>query len=128
MTGSGFVRNRPGMNLLIDESSHQRFYIGEQTAAIVAHVDNQPVARRQCGKNHVEVALTYRYRKVAVIHISIVVFQNLILDATCAFVIEIQIVLVDDSFVVVHRIFLPNPVSRHIPRRNEVGVAIFQFL
>ena len=64
------------------------------------------------GKTNSIVADTVR--KIAVVHIADVAAQNLVFDAACALVFEIEVMLIDEAFVVVDRVFFPNPVSRHI--------------
>ena len=125
--GSGFVADAPHLHSVGDKSAHQFFHISEIATAIATHINNQSAATCQICQHSIQITFTDTGRKVAIIHITHIVAQNLIFDTTGAFVFKIEIVFVDDAFIIVHGILFPNPISRHIIGRNQIGVSVFQF-
>ena len=126
--GAGLVAEAAHHGLAGDEALDEGLDVGEIAAAVVAHVDDEPVAAGKVAQYGVEVAVAYLVFKAAIVHIAQVIAQDLVLDAAHVAVVEVEIVLVDDAAVVVHGILLPYPVARHVAARDEIGVPVFELL
>ena len=113
---------------LLDEAPYQGLDIGEIATAITAHIDDESVTGAQISEHMVEVAVADGIGKAFVAHVAEVVVEDGIFDARRLAVVEVEVVLVDEAFVVVDGVLFPYPVARHVVRSDEVGVPVTQFL
>ena len=74
----------------------------------------------------IKVVFTHTARKTTVIDISdLIVRQTFVLHASGNLVIRAEIIILYFGIEVGRIIFIPSPVTRHIKRRDQVGMPIF---
>ena len=98
-------------------------------AAVVAHVDYQPVGGRQIRQDIVEIAVAHAIGETRIIHVSDILLQNAVGDAAGVAVVEVEIIFLDYAQLKILRIVAPPLfVIGGGERCRQVGVAVAKFV
>ena len=127
MSASRLVLHIAHQHFFVGKTGRKRFGTGHHSAAILAQIYNQSVARSEVKQNAVEVSSSKIVDERGAAQVSHVVVKYAILHAGRNLVVfsevKFQHVLAEMGGI----IFFPRPISAHIKGRIEVNVPVFKF-
>ena len=127
MSASRLVLHVAHQHLFIGKTGRKCLGTGHHSAAILAQINNQSVARSEVKQDAVEVSSPEIVDERGATQVSHVVVKYAILHASRNLVVfsevKFQHVLAEMAGI----IFFPRPISPHIKGRIEVNVPIFKF-
>lgn len=129
VAGAGLVGDVSGESAARDESSADAFGVGEVAAAVVADVEYHGGAVGKYSHDPVECAFAGCVGERGVAHVGYGVAQYVVCESVARQAVEVQIVLVDEAFVVVLRVVAPPLfVVRGGVVAGEVHMAVVQLV
>ena len=127
MARAGLMLDIAHGNLLVGEACGKLLRHRDESAAIVAHIDDEGVARGEIEHHVVEIAVADGILETLAAYVADIVVELPVFQTACDAIVRAEIAALQSITEVLGVSFLPAPVAGIVEAGKHIDVAVAQF-